>query len=137
MDLFFRRFDMLQAQLDELKSLLSKGPDSRSVYPILSNGGAAVDVANLTARISALEGGLANHSGVLGETVTNTRLLLDATVGLKDDLRKDHGEIQNIHGACRALETKLDHKLDSGPSPTVDSLPGSIPDSGTYVGRSP
>ena len=137
MDLFFRRFDMLQAQLDELKSLLSQGPDSRSVYSILSNGGAAVDVANLTARVSALEGGLVNHSVVLGEMVTNTRLLLDATEGLKDDLRKVHDEIENIHGACWALETKLDDKLDSGPPPTIDSLPGSIPDSGIYVGRSP
>ena len=37
MELFFRRFDMLQEQLDELKSLISKSPDSRSVYHILSN----------------------------------------------------------------------------------------------------
>ena len=75
MELFFRRFDMLEQQLDELKSLMSKSPDSRNVYPIL-NGGAAVDVANLTARVSALEGLLANHSGVLDETNTNPRLLL-------------------------------------------------------------
>ena len=87
MELFFLRFDMLQRQLDELKSLMTKSPDSR-VYPILSNGVAAVDVANLTARVSAAEGGLANHSGLLNETSTNTRLLLDATEGLKDDLRK-------------------------------------------------
>ena len=39
-------------------------------------------MANLTARVSALEGGLVNHSGVLDETITNTRLLLDATDGL-------------------------------------------------------
>ena len=137
MELFFRRFDMLQEQLDELKSLMSKSPDSRSVHPLLSNGGAAVDVANLTARVSALEGGLANHSGVLDETSTNTRLLLDATEGLKDDLKKVHGEIEGVHSACRALDTKLDRKLDSGPPPTVNSLPGSTPDSGTYVDRSP
>ena len=86
MELFFRRFDMLQGQLDELKSLISKDSDSYSVHPIVSNGGAAADVANLTARVTALEGGLANHSGVLDETSTNTRLLLDATEGLKDDL---------------------------------------------------
>ena len=49
---------------------MSKSPDSRSVYPII-NGGAAVDVVNLTARVSALEGLLANHSGVLDETSTN------------------------------------------------------------------
>ena len=54
---------MLQRQLGELKYLMTKSPDWRSVYPTLSNGGAAVDVANLTARVSALEGGLANHSG--------------------------------------------------------------------------
>ena len=58
---------------------MSKGSDSHSVHPIVSNEGAAVDVANLAARVSALEGGLANHSGVLDETSTNTRLLLDAT----------------------------------------------------------
>ena len=51
-------------------------------------------MANLTARVSALEGGLANHSGVLDETITKTRLLIDATVGLKDDLRKVHGEVE-------------------------------------------
>ena len=93
-ELFFRRFDMLERQLDELKSLMTKSPDSPSVSSILSSGGAAVDVANLTARVSALEGGLANHSSVLEETTTNTRLLLDATEGLKDDLRKVHGEIE-------------------------------------------
>ena len=71
MELLFRRFDMLQEQLDELKSLMSKNPDSHSVHPLLSNGGAAVDVANLTARVSALEGGFVNHSGVLDETSTN------------------------------------------------------------------
>ena len=85
---------MFQGQLDELKSLMSKGSDSHSVHPIVSNGGAAVDMANLTARVSALEGELANHSGVLDETSTNTRLLLDATEGLKNDLRKVHGEIE-------------------------------------------
>ena len=53
MELLFRRFDMLQGQLDELKSLMSKNPDSCSVHPLLSNGSAAVDVANLTARVSA------------------------------------------------------------------------------------
>ena len=74
---------------------------------------------------------------MLDETSTNTRLLLDATEGLKDDLRKAHDEIESVHSACRALDTKLDHKLDSGPPPTVDSLPGSIPDSGTYIDRSP
>ena len=95
--------------------------------------GAAVDVVNLTARVTALEGGLANHSGVLDETSTNTRLLLDATEGLKGDLRKVHGEIESVHSTCRALDSKLDHKLDSGPPPTVDSLPGNIPVSGTYV----
>ena len=79
MELLFRRFDMLQEQLRELKSLMSKNPDSHSVHPLLSNGGAAVDVANLTARVSALEGGLANHSGMLDASCTNTRLLLDAT----------------------------------------------------------
>ena len=119
MELFFRRFDMLEQQLDELKSLMSKSPDSRSVYPIL-NGGAAVDVANLTARVSALEGVHANRSGVLDETSTNTRLLLNATEGLKDDLRKVHGEIESVHGACRAVESKLESKLEfksgSGPS---------------------
>ena len=83
---------MLQGQLDELKSLMSKGSDSHSVHPIVSNGThAVVDVANLTARVSALEGGLANHSGVLDETSTNTRLSMDGTDGLKDDLRKVHG----------------------------------------------
>ena len=74
---------------------------------------------------------------MLDETSTNTRLLLDATEGLKDDTRKVHGEIESVHSACRALDTKLDHKLNSGPPSTVDSLPGSIPDSGTYVDRSP
>ena len=39
MELLFRRFDMLQEQLDELKSLMSKNPDSRSVHPLLSNEG--------------------------------------------------------------------------------------------------
>ena len=53
MELLFSRLDMLQGQLDELKSFMSKGSDSRSVYPIVLNGGAAVDVANLTARLSA------------------------------------------------------------------------------------
>ena len=77
MKLLFRRFDMLQGQLDELKSPMSKNPDLCSVHPLLSNGCAAVDVANLTARVSAFEGGLANHYGVLDETSTNTRLLLD------------------------------------------------------------
>ena len=90
MELFSRSSKMLQGQMDELKSLMSKGSDSHSVHPIVSNGGAAVDVANLT----ALKGGLANHSDVLDETSTNTRLLLDATEGLKDDLRKVHGEIE-------------------------------------------
>ena len=123
MELFFQRFDVLQGQLDELKSLMSKNPDSRSIHPLFLNGGAAVDVANLTVRVSALEGGLANHSGVLDETSTNTRLLLDATEGLKDDLRKVYNEI--------------DHKFDSGPPLTVDSLPGSILNSGTYVDRCP
>ena len=96
-------------------------------------GGAAVDVANLTARV-------ANQSGVLDETSTNTRLLLDATEGLKDDLRKVHGEIESVHGACRALESKLESKLkiklDSGPPPlmpTVGSLPSSLTNSGTNV----
>ena len=79
MELLFRRFDMLQEQLRELKSLMSKNPDSHSVHPLLSNGCAAVDVANLSARVSALEGGLANHSGMLDASCTNTRLLLDAT----------------------------------------------------------
>ena len=118
---------MLQGQP---KSLMSKGSDSHSVHPIISNGGVAVDVANLTARVTALEGGPANHSGVLDEANTNTRLLLDATEGLKDDLRKVHGEIESVHSTCRALDSKLDHKLDSGPLPTVDSIPGSIPDRG-------
>ena len=90
MELFFRRFDMLERQLDEL---MTKNPDSRSVFSILSSRGTAVDVVNLTARVYALEGGLANHSGVLEETTTNTRLWLDATEGLKDDLRKVHGEL--------------------------------------------
>ena len=36
MELFFLRFDMLQRQLDELKSLMTKSPDSCSVYPIIS-----------------------------------------------------------------------------------------------------
>ena len=85
---------MLQEQLDELKSLTSNNPDSSSAHPLLSNGGAAVNVANLTASVSALEGGLANHSGVLHETSTDARLLLDATEGLKDDLQKVHGEIE-------------------------------------------
>ena len=102
---------MLHGQLDELKSLLSNGSDSHSVHPIVSNGGAAADMANLTAKVTALEGGLANHSGVLDETSTNTRLLLDATEGLKDDLREVHGEIESVHSTCRALESKLDHKL--------------------------
>ena len=35
MELLFRRFDMLQEQLDELKSLMSKNPDSRSIHPLL------------------------------------------------------------------------------------------------------
>ena len=39
MELFFRRFDMLQEQLDELKSLMIKGSDSRSVHSIVSSGG--------------------------------------------------------------------------------------------------
>ena len=73
---------------------------------------------------------------MLDETSTNTRLLLDATEGLKDDLRKVHSEIESLHSTCRALYSKLDHN-NSGPPPTVDSLPGSIPDSGTYVDRSP
>ena len=137
LDLFFRRFDMLQGQLDELKSLMSKGSDSHSVPPIVSNGGAVVDVANLTARVTALEGGHANHSGVLDETSTNTRLLLDLTEGLKDDLRKVHGELESVHSTCRALVPKLVHSLDSAPSATVDSLPSSIPDPGTLVDRTP
>ena len=45
---------------------------SLSVHPIVSNEGAAVDVDNLTARVSALEGGLANQSGVLDDTNTNS-----------------------------------------------------------------
>ena len=94
-------------------------------------------MANLTARVTALEGGLANHSGVLDQTSTNTRLLLDATEGLKDDCRKAHGEIESVHSTCRALDSKLDYKLDSGSSPTLDSLSGSVPDSGLYVDRSP
>ena len=85
---------MLHGQLDELKSVMSKNPDSRSVHPLLSNGAAAVDVANLTARVSTLERGVVNHSGVLDETSTNRRLLLEATEGLKNDLRKFHGEIE-------------------------------------------
>ena len=133
MELFFRRIDMLEQQLDELKSLMSKCPDSRSVYPIL-NGGAAVDVANLTVRVSGLEGLLANHSGVLDVTSTNTRLLLVATESLKDDLRKVHGEIESVHGACRAVESKLESKIEfksgSGPSQQMvtNVVKSSLPD---------
>ena len=56
---------------------------------------------------------------MLDVTSTNTRLLLDATEGLKDDLQKVLGEIESLHGTCRALESKLESKLeiklDSGP----------------------
>ena len=52
---------------------------------------------------------------MLDETSTNTKLLLDTTMGLKENLRKVHGEIESVHGACRALESKLESKLDSGP----------------------
>ena len=45
--------------------------------------------------------------------------------------------MESIHSTCRALDSKLNYKLDSGPPTTVDSLPGSIPDSGTYGDRSP
>ena len=48
-----------------------------------------------------------------------------------------NGKYRRKASACRALDSKLDHKLDSGPPPTVDSLPGSISDSGTHVDRSP
>ena len=96
-------------------------------------------MANLTARVSAFEGGVANQSGVLDKTCTNSRLLLDATEGLKDDLRKVHGEIESVHGVCRALESKLEIKLDSGSPPlipTVGSLPSSLTNSGTNVNLS-
>lgn len=105
LELFFQRFDMLQHQLDELRSLIRGGSESRSVSPVLSTGGAAVDCDNLNARVSTLEGVTATLSNMLDESNTNTRLVLKCTEDLKDDLIKVQAGIEDLRRSYRNQHT--------------------------------
>ena len=103
MDLLFQRFDMLERQLDDLKSLESRRP----VSPGMANSSSQLEnnssVTALAMRVTALEGLISNQNSLLESLNETCKLLLEenSTLRLKLD-NAPHSVRNNIHNTCDA-----------------------------------
>ena len=83
LEFLFRRFDMIENQLDELKTLKSKSPASPSFSAALAGTNTA-DSRGLATKVSALEETIAGQNLLLNELNAKCKLLLEDNAVLKD-----------------------------------------------------
>ena len=83
LEFLFRRFDMLENQLDELKTLKSRSPASPSFCAALADTNTAESIG-LATKVSALEETIANHNLLLIALNDKCKLLLEYNAVLKD-----------------------------------------------------
>ena len=76
LEFLFRRFDMLENQLDELKTLKSRSPVSPSFSAALAGTNTA-DSRGLATKVSALEETIANQNLLLIDLIDKCKLLLE------------------------------------------------------------
>ena len=109
LEFLFQRFDMVERQLDEIKSLKSRS----LVSPGFSASLAGADTSKsekLAARVSALEKTIDTQNSLLSEINANCKLLLDNNTALKEALNIAQNNCSTISlGAGRVIS------LDSGP----------------------
>ena len=109
LEFLFQRFDMVERQLDEIKSLKSRSP----VSPGFSASLAGTDTSEsekLAARVSALEKTIDTQNSLLSEINANCKLLLDNNTALKEALNIAQNGCSTISlGAGRVIT------LDSSP----------------------
>ena len=83
LEFLFQRFNMVEKQLDEIKSLKSRSP----VSPGFSASLAGTDTSEsekLAARVSALEKTIAMQNSLLNGINANCKLLLDKNTALNN-----------------------------------------------------
>lgn len=119
LDLFFKRFDMIERQLDDLKSLGNRG----LVSPCLSTAPPVVDSESsdeLATRVSTLEKTLVSQNNLLDELNNRCKLLLEQNNELKDTLKNN---LNCKQCSDRARTTNMTQKLksrDSGSNASVN-----------------
>ena len=111
LELLFRCFDLLEKQLDDLKSLESRSLVSSCSSGSLGGAGAYItDSGELAVRVFALENTIDKQNSLLNIINGNCKLILDNNTALKESINNAQNGFASSLGAGR--ETSL----DSGPS---------------------
>ncbi|OXU31511.1 hypothetical protein TSAR_014215 [Trichomalopsis sarcophagae] len=94
LELLFQRFDMLQPQLGDLKTLMSSGSAACSVSTVLASGEAVIATEEINTRVSTLEKELTDNINASSEVQATNRLLLEDNKNLRNELQQTQRLIQ-------------------------------------------
>ena len=123
LDLLFKRFDMLQEQLDDLKSLESRHLASGRLSATLSDTNADSG-GEVAARISALEKTVANQNVIFTQLNSKCQLLLVVSEKIKQTLDNNNNNNKhnkhNINSSCN--NNDADESCAAQLSPTFLAL---------------